>query len=95
MLIQTKGLFIYSTCIFWVYIFRNMFFKVLNIYLCISEGKLDPNLIGINVTEEAVSAESSSDEFEVRRGRTRAHLPGFTLLTFPMDDADNQAQYIY
>lgn len=54
------------------------------------EGKLDPNLIGINVTEEAVSAESSSDEFEVRRGRTRAHLPGFTLLTFPMDDADNQ-----
>ena len=71
-----------------------MFFKVLK-YLPISEGKLDPNLIGINVTEEAVSAESSSDEFEVRRGRTRAHLPGFTLLTFPMDDADNQAQYIY
>jgi len=54
------------------------------------EGKLDPNLIGINVTEEPVSGESSSDEFEVRRGRTRAHLPGFTLLTFPMDDTDNQ-----
>ena len=78
-----------------VYLPEYVFFKVLNIYLCISEGKLDPNLIGINVTEEAVSAESSSDEFEVRRGRTRAHLPGFTLLTFPMDDADNQAQYIY
>jgi len=55
------------------------------------EGKLDPNLVGVNVNEEAASAgESSSDEFEVRRGRTRAHLPGFTLLTFPMDDTDNQ-----
>merc|ERR1711944_338778 len=36
------------------------------------EGKLDPNLVGINVNEETVSGESSSDEFEVRRGRTRA-----------------------
>ena len=61
-------------------------------YLSILEGKLDPNLVGINVSEETVSGESSSDEFEVRRGRTRAHLPGFTLLTFPMDDTDNQAR---
>merc|ERR1712036_193749 len=54
------------------------------------EGKLDPNLIGLNVTEEAASGESSSEEFEVRRGgRGRAHLPGFTLLTFPMDN-DNE-----
>lgn len=51
------------------------------------EGKLDPNQIGINVTEEH---DSSSDEFEVRRtaNRSRAHLPGFTLLTFPVDDTD-------
>jgi len=44
------------------------------------EGKLDPNQVGVH------ESESSSDEFEVRRGRRmRGHLPGFTLLTLPLD----------
>jgi len=46
------------------------------------EGKLDPNQVGVH------ESESSSDEFEVRRGggrRMRGHLPGFTLLTLPLD----------
>ena len=61
----------------------------MNLFL---EGKLDPNLIGINVTEEA-NSDSSSDEYEVRRGgrrsnRSRGYLPGFTLLTLPIDDSE-------
>ena len=59
----------------------------------IPEGKLDPNLIGLNVNEDTTAAtggECGNEEFEVRRGgRGRAHLPGFTLLTFPMDDTEN------
>lgn len=54
-----------------------------------SEGKLDPNAVGGNANVDDPSlGDSSSDEFEVRRSsrRSRAHLPGFTLLTFPMDD---------
>ena len=50
---------------------------------------MDPNLIGINVPEEPSGGDSSSEEFEVRRTRTRAHLPGFTLLTFPMNEDDS------
>lgn len=53
------------------------------------EGKLDPNSIGSHAHE---AEESSSDEYEVRRSngnRTRAHLPGFTLLTFPMEDSNS------
>jgi len=50
------------------------------------EGKLDPNQIGLHES----GTESSSDEFEVRRGRRgiRGHLPGFTLLTLPLDGPD-------
>jgi len=59
------------------------------------EGKLDPNLIGINVTEEP-NSDSSSDEYEVRRGRgagnrSRGYLPGFTLLTLPIDDSEQSS----
>ena len=59
----------------------------------LSEGKLDPNQIGLHES----GAESSSDEFEVRRGGgrgqggrgMRGHLPGFTLLTLPLDSPDS------
>ena len=55
---------------------------------------MDPNQIGLHES----GAESSSDEFEVRRGGggrggqgrgMRGHLPGFTLLTLPLDSPDN------
>ena len=60
----------------------------------LSEGKLDPNQIGLHES----GAESSSDEFEVRRGGgrgqggrgMRGHLPGFTLLTLPLATPDFQ-----
>ena len=66
---KSKQNVIYYICIF---IKKNL----------ISEGKLDPNQVGVH------ESESSSDEFEVRRGggrRMRGHLPGFTLLTLPLD----------
>ena len=64
-------------------------------FLNFSEGKLDPNLIGINVTEEP-NSDSSSDEYEVRQGRgrgnrSRGYLPGFTLLTLPIDDSEQSS----
>lgn len=58
------------------------------------EGKLDPNHIvtGLHNTaaEEVVSEDSSCEEYEVRRGRRAGGrtIPGFTLLTFPIDGGD-------
>ena len=60
--------------------------------LLLSEGKLDPNLIGVNANE-GQNSDSSSDEYEVRRGgrRSRGYLPGFTLLTLPIDDSEQSS----
>ena len=38
-----------------------------------SEGKLDPNLIGINMTEEP-NSDSCSDEYEIHRDRGDGNL---------------------